>query len=152
MRWTGKIEMKINNAIHIGELEHGPGGAMDAYFYSFETQHKLPLGTKIYAASIGAQYPDDASSSLDNAAMDQFHIDLKAKREKSRDKERSGWNDPEAFTDEALCDMLIHRMMKGNEGTFLDIGCLAGMANARGISETLLRERFFNYIQNAKVD
>lgn len=87
------------------------------------------------------------SDHKDDLSINNFANELKIKMKKSREKGRSGWEDPEKCSTETLCHMTIEHMQKGNPGTFEDIGAFAMMLHQRGDDPLKLKEILGLYIQ-----
>lgn len=80
------------------------------------------------------------SDHQDDLSINNFANELKTKMKKSREKGRSGWEDPDQCSTESLCHMMIEHMQKGNPGTFEDIGTFAMMLHQRGDDPSILKE------------
>ncbi|ATA26776.1 hypothetical protein BIY26_07125 [Brenneria goodwinii] len=83
----------------------------------------------------------------DDEAFDRFAIACKAKLAKSRAKGRRGWDDPHLCSVESLAVMLVAHLVKGNSGTFEDVGNFAMMlhqrkANPKVLSDAVKADRF----------
>ncbi|MCE6959333.1 hypothetical protein LAZ40_09745 [Cereibacter sphaeroides] len=76
---------------------------------------------------------------VDEEALARFTEALRAKLARSRAKGRDGWHRPDLCPERRLADMLAGHLMKGNEGTFLDIATFAMMLHERGADPMLLR-------------
>lgn len=85
----------------------------------------------------GARLEDDVMHS-DDVAVNKFAAHMKAKLALSRGKGRSGWDDPEQCSVEYLAEILIEHLVKGNDGTFVDIANFAMMLDLRGADPRIL--------------
>lgn len=75
----------------------------------------------------------------DDAAVDRFAQAMKAKMAASREKGRSGWDDPAQCDVEYLADLLCQHLQKGDP---VDVGNFAMMLHQRGADRRLLSEAF----------
>ena len=74
----------------------------------------------------------------DDLAINSFAEAMKAKMSTSREKGRSGWDDPKQCSGEYLATLLVEHLTKCNEGTFEDIANFAMMLHQRNESPALL--------------
>jgi hypothetical protein len=75
----------------------------------------------------------------DDFAVDKFAAMMKAKLAKSREKGRSGWDDPEQCSTKRLANLLVSHVPKGDP---VDIANLAMMLALREADPALLKDAF----------
>lgn len=78
----------------------------------------------------------------DDAAVDRFAAAMKAKLAKARKKGRGGWDDPAQCSVEALAQLLVDHLSKGNAGTFEDVANFAMMLHQRGADPQVLADAY----------
>ena len=85
----------------------------------------------------------------DDRAVTMFAEMMRNKMAASRNKGRGGWDDPAACSTGALAKMLIEHLMKGNDGTFVDVANFAMMLHLRGADPTIMVHHFPSHIMVA---
>lgn len=78
---------------------------------------------------------------LDDQCVNQFADVMKRKLLDSRNKGRSGWEDPRVCTNEYLADLLIDHLTKENGANYVDLANLAMMLHMRGATGHVLSRR-----------
>lgn len=75
---------------------------------------------------------------LNDAAIDDFAKQMKAKMQVCEKRGRSGWSDKDQCRDIALATLLVMELQRPNGGSFIDIANFAMMLHQREASPEVL--------------